>query len=995
MAPRPTGPSLTRTTARWAICALLLLGLTQLTVAGLLMREHANAADLISTVFAHNALNTRYHTALTRSLAETIAWATLGHQDDREEAIAALDAAEEAAAKLSSLVTAHPELWERPLDPATTSADREQRFLAQVRHNLEPLLLPSQAPAPLADPALLTWLEEQEQEHAQFAATSSALVERQRDAAYTILAHHDHYQLYYVVSVLAGEALILALMLFLLHRAIVRPIRALSAVADAAAQGQPAIAVVADGLGELSMLQRSVTELIDERAVAVAEREARYRSVVESVNEVIFQIDCEGRWTFLNPAWEHLTGFPVAESLGKPFIEFIDPVDHSPSLALFQQLRDGERSSYRHEKRYRTSDGSIRWVESVVRRTLAIDGTLSCFSGTLRDLTERKLTEKILRESEERFRQLAENVDAIFWMASPSFDQILYISPAFKRITGHPMSALYERPALFAALIHPDDRAAFFQAFSTLTTPQRRELRIIRADGATRWLSLQIFLVHSSDGHIGRVAGLATDLTERKQAEQTLQELNELLEQRVEARTAQLQLTNDLLQQELQQRYRAELALLKERSLLTQRIEARTADLTAANAELAEALRLKDEFLANVSHELRTPLNAIIGRAESLGELLYGDLTERQARAIHGIEQSGRHLLALINDILDLSRCEAGQFELSCGPVDVATLVGFSLQLIADSAQARQIGIESEIDPVLTHIVGDERRLRQILVILLANAVKFTPVGGSVELRVRGDAAGGRAEFTISDTGIGIAAADIGRLFQPFVQLNSGLAREYGGVGLGLALVARLAKLHGGSVQVESEPGQGSRFTIVLPWLPPALPVDPAGLAIAGPTARSDPTSPGQPPFQIALIDDNEDTLELIQYYLTTHGYEVLLARTGREALQLIDEARPDMVLMDIQMPELDGLATIRRLRQMDGLGQLPIIALTALAMVGDRERCLAAGASDYLSKPIVLRELLAAIKRYQTSNSGTLPAGESRTVATISPARQTVLERQ
>ena len=995
MAPLPTGPSLTRTTARWAICALLLLGLTGLTVAGLLVRDHANSTELFRAVFAHNALNTRYHTALTRALAETIAWATLGRRDDRDEAVAALDTAEEAAAQLRALAAAHPELWERPLDPASTPAGREQRFLAGVRQNLEPLLLPHRAPAPLADPLLLSWLEEREEEHAQFAAASNALVERQRDAAHAILAHHSQYQLYYVGGTVLGEVLILALGLLLLQRTIVRPIRALSAIADAAAHGQPTIAVVASGLGELSTLQRSVAELIDGRAAAVAEREARYRSVVESVNEVIFQIDREGRWTFLNPAWERLTGFPVAESLGKPFIEFIDPVDHSASLALFQQLRDGERSSYRHEKRYRTSDGSIRWVESVVRRTLAADGTLSCFSGTLRDITERKLTEEILRESEERFRQLAENVDAIFWMASPAFDQILYISPAFECITGHPMSALYEQPALFAALIHPDDRAAFFQVLSTLSTPQRRELRIIRADGATRWLCFQIFLVRSSDGHIRRVAGLAADITERKQTEQALRELNELLEQRVEARTAQLQLTNDLLQQELQQRYRAELALLEERSLLTQRIEARTADLTAANVELAEALRLKDEFLANVSHELRTPLNAIIGRAESFAERIYGDLTGRQLQAIHGIVQSGHHLLALINDILDLSRCEAGQLELSCGPVDVAALAEFSLQLIADAAQAKQIIVKSDIDPVLTQIIGDERRLRQILVNLLANAVKFTPAGGSVGVCVRGDAAGGRAEFTIWDTGIGIAAADIGRLFQPFVQLDSGLAREYSGVGLGLALVARLVTLHDGSVRVESEPGQGSRFTIVLPWTPPAPSVGPADPALAAPAARSAPAPRDHSPFRIALIDDNAEALELVHYYLTMHGYEVLVGRTGREALQLVEEARPDMVLIDIQMPELDGLAAIRLLRQMDGLGELPIIALTALAMVGDRERCLAAGASDYLSKPIALRELLAAVKRHQAPASETLPVGKSHTIAPLSPIRHAALESQ
>ncbi|MEW5959384.1 MAG: GAF domain-containing protein, partial [Chloroflexota bacterium] len=265
-------------------------------------------------------------------------------------------------------------------------------------------------------------------------------------------------------------------------------------------------------------------------------------------------------------------------------------------------------------------------------------------------------------------------------------------------------------------------------------------------------------------------------------------------------------------QQEIAERQRAEAALEKERALLARRVAERTADLSAANAELARAARLKDEFLASMSHELRTPLTAILGLADVLKLEVYGPLTEKQIKSMNSIEESGRHLLDLINDILDLSKIEAGKLELDLAPLSIQAVCQSSLQFIKQSATKKQLGIFSTYDESVTTLVADERRLKQILVNLLSNAVKFTPDGGQIGLEVRDAPDRQMVNFVVWDTGIGIAQDDIRHLFQPFVQLDSRLARQYTGTGLGLALVRRMVEMHAGGISVESEVNRGTRF---------------------------------------------------------------------------------------------------------------------------------------------------------------------------------------
>ncbi len=404
---------------------------------------------------------------------------------------------------------------------------------------------------------------------------------------------------------------------------------------------------------------------------------------------------------------------------------------------------------------------------------------------------------------------------------------------------------------------------------------------------------------------------------------------------------------------------------------LEARVEARTEELRVVNAALARAARLKDEFLASMSHELRTPLTGILAFAQTLQKpKVYGELNAKQLKAAKSIEDSGKHLLELINDVLDLSKIEAGKLELEPSQVMVEEVCQASLRLVKQLAATRRQSISYTLQPLDLFLTVDVRRLKQMLVNLLSNAVKFTPEGGALGLEVVGDSAHQVVRFTVWDNGIGIAPENLPRLFQSFVQLDARLSREYSGTGLGLALVRRMTELHGGSVSVVSELGQGSRFTITLPLaaaVATAFSPTPAAVglpAIAGEAALlALGVAPAPARLRILLAEDNEVNIQVLTDYLEASGYTLTVARTGSEAVRRAQTEHPQVILMDIQMPGMDGLEATRLIRQDPALARVPILALTALAMPGDRERCLAAGANAYLTKPVNLEHLTELIR--------------------------------
>ncbi|NTU79033.1 MAG: PAS domain S-box protein [Chloroflexales bacterium] len=805
-------------------------------------------------------------------------------------------------------------------------------------------------------------------------------------------------------------------------------------------QDLDAVALLANETWDIIMRKRAEAALRDS--------EERYRSLIESQETSITTLDADGVYHYLNRVAAAALGGTPEELVGRRMHDLLRPQTADLQLHHVHRVLAGEAGVV-YEARGIVA-GKPRWHRTSIQPIRNAQGQASLALVNVMDISERKEAELVL---EERVRQRTAELEGIrqrlelatgaagmgIWDWRIPSDELIWDEQMLK-LYGLTRESFGGTSADYWRCLHPDDMAAQKEQGEAVLRGEYvydSEFRVIWPDQSVHHLKVNALVLPGESGLPERLIGVNYDITMRKQAEIMLRRSEEALRQ--------------------------------------------------ANSELERAMRMKDEFLASMSHELRTPLNGILGFSEALQDQTYGALNEKQSRALSYIESSGRHLLDLINDILDLSKIEAGKLELQVEACALDEICRTSVELIRGMAQKKQQQVDFSIGPAGISVQGDLRRLKQILVNLLSNAVKFTPEGGSLGLDVRGSAQDRTVRLTVWDTGIGIKQEDMHKLFQPFVQLDSSLSRQHSGTGLGLSLVRRLAELHDGSVQVESTPGEGSRFSVVLPWQPApasrgrseqhgglvllrrvmtvddsaidierltrylatlgvehvahgqawgaldrAIVVEPgvilldlnlpdqSGWAVlaalkadartrripviitsveenrrqaaalgaasslvkpftladlrreleravaSAPQGLSDLALPSQRATPlIMLVDDNEVNIEAMADYLKACSFTVVAARSGREALEHASEVRPDLVLMDIQMPGMDGFETIRRFRASPDaeIAAVPIIAVTALAMPGDRERCIASGADDYVSRPVRLREVARLIR--------------------------------
>ena len=526
-----------------------------------------------------------------------------------------------------------------------------------------------------------------------------------------------------------------------------------------------------------------------------------------------------------------------------------------------------------------------------------------------RDITERKQAEQALRSSEEKFRQLAENIREVFYILSPS-GETLYVSPAYEQVWGRSCESVYRSPTSWAEAVHPDDRqrAGLLAARQLRGESVESEFRIRTPDGTEKWIRSRTSPIRGQAGEPIRIVGIAEEITERKRYEQ---------------------------------------------------------ELIQAREGADDANRAKSRFLANMSHEIRTPMNGVIGMLQLLLET---DVTPQQRRFATVAQTSGRALLSLINDILDLSKIEARKIVLENLSFDLRDTVQDVVHLVETQASAKGLNFHwraaSEIPPLLR---GDAYRLRQVLTNLTANAIKFTE-RGEVGLEVAVEGRRDRtvtARFTVTDTGIGIRPDQIATLFSPFAQADSSTTRRYGGSGLGLAISKQLVEMMGGTIGVDSREGHGSTFwfTAILELVSPGrqpLPSHRPDGRFGGAVS----TAPQGSSARILVAEDNTTNREVMLAQLEKLGYRASAVSNGAEAVETLRHGGFDLVLMDCQMPVMDGFEATHAIRR-SSQPAIPIVAVTADAMSDDRDRCLSEGMNDYLAKPVELGPLSEVLAKW------------------------------
>ena len=682
-------------------------------------------------------------------------------------------------------------------------------------------------------------------------------------------------------------------------------------------------------LGVSALLLAGVSAHVYFAGRARQRAEAQRRSLAErhgitlrSIGDGVVVTDREGRVELLNPVAEAMTGWSTEQAQGRPLSEVFVIITEGTRAPLdnpvAKVLRDGARVDLANDTLLVAKNGTERAIADSAAPITDDSGAILGVVLVFRDQSEEKYYKRALVESEQHFRTLANNGQALIWTAG--LDKLCdSFNDPWLRFTGRPLEK--ELGNGWVEGVHPDDLErcieVYTQAFDR-REPFSMEYRLRHASGEHRWIVDQGTPRFDSNGAFMGYIGHCLDINESKQIVEELR--------------------------------------------------------TAKNAAEA-ANKTKNEFLANMSHEIRTPLNGILGMLQLLSTTR---LDAEQQRFMLAAVQSSKRLTRLLSDILDFSRIEAGMLVIQQAEFQVATVKDSVLELFALTAQGKGLALKVEIAPDVPPVLtGDEARLLQILFNLIGNALKFTrqgevrldasllPFGANGQLRVL---------FLISDTGIGISDELLASIFEPFTQAEGSFTRRFQGAGLGLAIVRRLVGLLGGAMCVDNS-GPGTQMALSLPFGQPAQQAQPElapswlaasqqGLAQQAHPDRTD-RSAGR--LRVLLVEDEEVSLMAAEHMLLKAGHSVAVARNGQQALPLLAAHDFDLVVMDVQMPVLDGVETTRIIRasqELGGKARVPIIAMTAYSMAGDRERFLAAGMDDYTSKPVDMAELGKVIER-------------------------------
>ena len=627
--------------------------------------------------------------------------------------------------------------------------------------------------------------------------------------------------------------------------------------------------------------------------------ERNLAAVAEGLPELVALADLEGRLFHLNAAAVAMTGIP-ADGGGKRLSD-LHPRDRHAFLeaGIARALGDGV---WQGDNLVVGHGGESRLASQVIVAPRDASGRPACLATVVRDVSAQRAQQEQLRVSEHRLRHFIEHVGDVLFEQDLE-GRFTFLNPAWCDATGFTLEESLGRH--FLDFVHPDDAQATRDAFAALletgTAPAIQPMRYLTRDGQFRWMEARARCLADADGLRGGIIGTLRDVTAQR---------------------------------------------------------AMAEEIARAHQQALQSSSLLSEFLANMSHEIRTPLNGVLGLTSILAE---SNLNADQRQLVTGAQRSAEMLLTLVNDILDISKIEAGSLMLEQAPFDVREWAAEVAE--PGFAKARQKGLDVRLElsaELPARVVGDAARTGQILSNLIDNAVKFTASGLVSVAAAPTQAPDGRRMLRVSvtDSGIGIPLDKQIVVFEKYRQADSSTTRQYGGTGLGLAICRQLALLMDGDIGLESTEGEGSTFWFAIP-LAAAPTTEPEPVAEPAPAPAVDPS---RPPVAL-LVEDNPTNQFVARRFIEKAGCVVDVAANGAEALERIAARDYDLVFMDCQMPIMDGYEATKRIRQ-GRLASVPIVAMTAHAMKGDRERCLAVGMTDYLSKPLKSETVAEMVER-------------------------------
>lgn len=658
-------------------------------------------------------------------------------------------------------------------------------------------------------------------------------------------------------------------------------------------------------LASANQTLRTEIEVRHRAEATLQQSEARLQAMFKNVAAGIVTTDAEGYVIEINDKMLEMLGYGRDEVLGKKPYNFTHPDDLPQSINTHERALKGELDSFQLEKRYQRKDGSVFWGDLNVTKIFDVQGSFLADFAIVFDITERKLAEEALRESEARFRSLFEAAASGLVTISPE-GRFLKVNQAFCDFLGYTQIELLDLSV--NDITHPDDRTRTSERYNNLQSGRYQSIdydkRFLRKDGTTIWGHASVASVPGADLKPMYYVGLVLDITERKQAE---------------------------------------------------------AAMAQAKALAEAASHAKSEFLANMSHEIRTPLNVVTGYSELLSSMV-SDPTQQSY--LEAIKTAGKSLLTLVSDILDLSKIEAGMLEIVHTPVSLKLLFGEMSQIFKVKLGSRNLQFGLTIDPKLPSLLMlDETRIRQILLNLVGNAVKFTQEG-EVRLTAKKLAAPenrNRVDLLIAveDTGVGIPAEEQEQVFESFKQLSGQVNKKYGGTGLGLAICKRLVEIMDGRISVASRPGGGCIFEVVLRGVEIATHEESAIIEVAPPIENIVFDK-----AKILVVDDIETNRDLLCELLGRVNLNVLTAENGQEALNLVERYQPELIVMDIRMPVLDGIEATRQLKANPKTRQIPVIALTA-STVENQTSLMEKGFDGYLLKPAGAGRLFSELAKH------------------------------